>query len=553
MRLACRHWSVVVVAAGLMAMLLASCGGGGSSANKATSTSQTTQLGNMSVTTTSPLQPAVTSGGSGSEVTGVAGALITNLQLTGLQPTPVNAAAALKTTKIAFTRNNQLMLMNADGTGQVQVSPGADASSPHWFPDGVRLAFIKLDTSVGLPQVYTINADGSDLQRLSDGTKTCDSPSVSRDGTKIAFAQHAANTTTTELYTMPATGGTATQITSGNDDNNPTWSPDGSRIAFRRFPPASVGAFIFVADANGANVHKLLTDDFGANALAPSWSPIGNFVVFSLASVIAYAPAGDVPTANVTMVTGSGVAGDLPDWSPDGSRIVFVEQQVVPAMMAGTKAGGVTPTVMAQLWAIDPSGGSPVQLTATQANINDNSPAWSPLLTYSNLVGTDGIMGTEAAGFIVGQRGTVVTSVLTFDAAVPANASITTTTGISPGLTSYLFSIVAPEGLTSLVYLNDLYSYPFVIIDASTTPASNAALVSYDAVTGLVAAVMPYASETTYALTRARKPTISRSGNTVIVQGAFASVWDAGGVNRAPRGATEVRLDAASGKLLMVK
>lgn len=533
----CRRWAI---AAGVTTVLLAGCGSSNSPSNVVNSSSQIMRCGPVTVVSTLPLQKPVSSGGSGAVVTGAAGASITDLSLLLPPATPANSAAVLKSTKIAFSRNNFLMLMNADGTGLVQLTkdaPGLGTADSSWFPDGTKLAFAKFDASVGKQQIFSINVDGTGLRRLTDGTFNCRFPSVSRDGTKIAFVQSDANFDA-HVFVMPATGGQATQITFGTTlDESPTWSPDGARLAFTRFIQTEAPTRqVYVVDANGANLHKLLGGKFTTLEVSdPAWSPIDDTVAFIYAmqktSILAITQAENVPNESANDVTGDALVLGRVSWSPDGSRLVYVRTS--------------NPTVLAT---INSSGGTATPLIKDPIDFSDVSPDWSPVVTKRTLVGKDGTLGVKAAGFIFGQRGDVVNSFLIFDATTPVKSRVITTTGINGGLSNYLFSITAPEKLTALTYLNDLFSLPIVVIDPNTTPVSGGALVSYNSETGLITAVLPYLS-----MDAADRLSISQHSNTTVLQGSFQGAWDDTGTNRAPHGASEVQLDASTGKLLAVR
>ena len=131
-----------------------------------------------------------------------------------------------------------------------------------------------------------------------------------------------------------------------SEDCHPTWSPDGTKIAFiRRMDKekSQTSGELFIMTADGTNLQRLTNDDFGD--AYPSWSPDGKRIVFqnrqngrSELYVI------DLETRAVRQLTGiERIEGELgsvaPDWSPDGTQIVyekFINNLVIrPGFVAG--------------------------------------------------------------------------------------------------------------------------------------------------------------------------------------------------------------------------
>jgi Tol biopolymer transport system component len=230
----------------------------------------------------------------------------------------------------------ELWRANADGTNNRRIDGIAtkrgDANEPTLSPDGSMIVF---SDAVDL---YKANVNGTGMVKITnaeyvplwcspecgyDATETYTEPELSPDGTKIVVTRQDQSGSHPErhgVWTMNLDGTGLKRIIPicCIASPEPTWSPDGQRVAFE-WSNNSVG----VVNADGSN---LVSVPVGRDAIGPSWSPDG--------STIAYSASGDgTPFSEIWTVrldsgvgqrlTATDVSETHPDWSPDGSSVLF--------------------------------------------------------------------------------------------------------------------------------------------------------------------------------------------------------------------------------------
>lgn len=231
-----------------------------------------------------------------------------------------------------------IYVMKWNGDDQTLLTPFRGTHlAPRWSPDGQRLVFAS--TQYGLPDVFVMNADGTNVVRLTDSPKEVDMHSAglpvdrswSADGQYVVF--ESSRDGNREIYIANVETGELMRLTDHSaDDGSPTWSPDGRRIAFVSLRNAPKGCCfdcnteIYVMDSDGGNVVRV-TDNSVPDS-APVWSPDGRYIAFTSRdednSEIYVA---EVDEGSVTRVTDNLSRDWNPSWLPDSQRLMFVSER----------------------------------------------------------------------------------------------------------------------------------------------------------------------------------------------------------------------------------
>jgi Tol biopolymer transport system component len=248
------------------------------------------------------------------------------------EPSP-RSATTIENGEIAFTALTSrsattaaTWVVNPDSTGLAELSQASRIGAelgPAWSPDGTKVALYVHDPVEGSYDIYIMNADGTGVIRLTDGSGDETNPVWSPDGTRLAYTVDNPDGTS-EILVMNADGTQNMKLTGGAHDLSPTWSPDGSRIAFVR---SGADYDIYTVRPDGTDLTHLT--DYSGFEERPVWSPDGSKLAFSgdqggeeelyviNADGTGIAKLTDAPTEQPSCCIGQAA------WSPDGSKIAF--------------------------------------------------------------------------------------------------------------------------------------------------------------------------------------------------------------------------------------
>ena len=241
-------------------------------------------------------------------------------------PVPLSALG-----QIAFMSNlhfmeegPQVYVINADGSNPHRLTSGLGWQGPlSWSPDGQYIA-----TARG-GDIWVMDADGSNPRNLTNYLAGDQEPAWSPDGQHIAFSSNragriSAQAPAMDIFVMNADGSDPRNLTdSATSDTSPAWSPDGSHIVFQSDRDGNQEIYVMAAD--GSNLRNLTNhegDDFG-----PAWSPDGRYIAFDSnrdrGGVDREIYLMEADGSNLRRLTDREGMNGLPTWSPDGRYIAF--------------------------------------------------------------------------------------------------------------------------------------------------------------------------------------------------------------------------------------
>jgi len=259
------------------------------------------------------------------------------------QPTPIGAGG-----KIAFVsdRDNsgfdQIFVMDSDGSNLTQLTfDEADKSWPMWSPDGQSILYVadgglgQYNTPLNL-EIWVMDADGGNQTNLTQTRGDDEDPAWSPDGSKIVFVSRRFGGTR-QLVVMNADGSEQRRVSIEFEEYNPTFSPDGQTLMFS-------STFFYTLNVRSWDENNIPPDaqdlyeleptlydnrwdepDRIGKGIEPAWSPNGDWIVYVRTSGNnrrIYLLDANSNGATVRSLDTLGLNYD-PAWSPDSLWIVF--------------------------------------------------------------------------------------------------------------------------------------------------------------------------------------------------------------------------------------
>jgi dipeptidyl aminopeptidase/acylaminoacyl peptidase len=307
------------------------------------------------------------------EVRNEEGAVVPNrvIALTSLNPTaaPIVAGWVRAAREGVATLRATSGVLVATATVTVQRELGGD------------LFLVSTDVDEGGPRVYRSDLrDGPASIVPWQATGLSKHPRVSPDGSRVAYTCHESETTRGSAICIANLNGTNVQVLTAGDgyyEDEPTWSPDGSRIAFRRWvatfgwPGWTIPTDIWTMDATGGDQVNLTNDSTSQHE--PAWSPVqvnGSYrIAFVEEEIVNHQRRTWVASMRTdgserrNETTGAPRVEQRPTWSPDGTRLLFTRAPL---------------NAMPELWVLDVAAGTSQRFLPYALGGGQLSPAWSP-------------------------------------------------------------------------------------------------------------------------------------------------------------------------------
>lgn len=220
-------------------------------------------------------------------------------------------------------QHEDLCVVNPDGTGFQRLTSTGDNGAASWSPDGTQIAFYSnMEANDGTFAIYVMNADGTDVRKMTTATGWNGGSTWSPDGRYIAFESDRQGENRHTIYVLDVVTGEERSL--DQLGRSPAWAPDSKRLAFQSDRDGTLD--IYTLNIESGALARLTADP--DEDVGPSWSPDGESILFStrragteaydLFRVDASGMAAKQRFTNTADIYPSPVS-----WSPDGRQIAF--------------------------------------------------------------------------------------------------------------------------------------------------------------------------------------------------------------------------------------
>lgn len=259
------------------------------------------------------------------------------------------------------TNHSDIFVMDSNGENVEQITDdNLIQARAHWSPGRDRVVFsassIQSDNE---KEIYVITTEGNSQQRLTNNNVSDTDPAFSPNTTQIAFISQGSAGSGSNLYLMTDDWTSIIQLTPRQADDSflefwPTWSPDGTRIAFgsgrtNNAGPTGLeaGVALYVIGTDGNNM-EVLAPTVGYLSLAPDWSSRGDRIVFVMGN------EGEPDSFNIYTINANGTRLQeidvkdqvdgipaYPVWSPNDNHIAFAAVTTTDPSGGGQATGSI--------------------------------------------------------------------------------------------------------------------------------------------------------------------------------------------------------------------
>lgn len=311
------------------------------------------------------------------------------------------------TNPVSGSSTSNIWTINSDGSSLTALTHGSntnESKSPQWSPNGNQIVFqAYLDltdptsaSSNTCQNIWVMNSDGTGLSHLTastNGGQGALDPVWSPNGSQIAFSADFSltdpNSSTLansfNLWVVNSNGTGLDALTEidllGSDAESVQWSPDGTQLTFSASfdlstptaGPSNSSNNIWVMNADGSDLSPLTSsDNTAASSHNPQWSPNGDVIAFASSLSLTDPAAGGPNTSSSDNIWQVGENGSLtpltntdivntsasdPQWSPNGSQIVFLSYFNLTDPVNGSANGA------SNVWLMDSNGDDLAALT----------------------------------------------------------------------------------------------------------------------------------------------------------------------------------------------